>query len=180
MTRAAIIALLAGLATGPAAGQPNGQSVDLPLEYRVKAAYLLNFTRFIDWPPSAFRDPAAPISICILGKDPFGRALDATIEGEKVNSRKLVVRRIQEMPAPESCHIVYIGDRPKDLPATLASLPPGVLTVGEGEAFLRDGGMIAFVLDNRRVRFDIDQSASAKAELKLSSKLLSVARAVER
>jgi hypothetical protein len=150
------------------------------LEYEVKAAFLLNFTKFIEWPATAFADAESPFAICILGKDPFGRALDDIVAGEVVGARKLVVRRLSASPEPRACQVLFADGAQRDTRRLLASLGPGVLTVGEGEGFLRDNGMIAFVLDNRRVRFDINQSAAERAALKLSSRLLNVARAVEK
>lgn len=155
-----------------AAAQPN-------LEYEVKAAFLLNFTKFIEWPPNAFAAADSPFSICILGKDPFGRALDDTVKGEAVNGRKLLVRRLTAAPAPQSCQIAFIDTTEKALAKDVTAIGPGVLTVSDGDRFIDDGGMIAFVLDNRRVRFDINQSAAQAAGLKLSSRLLSVARSVK-
>lgn len=169
-----LIGLLAGFAACAA-----GQAPEKALEYQVKAAFLLNFTKFIDWPPTS-GDAASPIAICILGKDPFGRALDEIVQGEALNGRPLVVQRITLLPAPQSCHIVFIDSSEKDIPKSLSSIGSGILTVGEGEKFARMGGMIAFVIEDRHVRFDINQTAAAKAGLKLSSKLLSVARSVEK
>jgi hypothetical protein len=113
------------------------RAADAQLEYQVKAVFLLNFTKFIEWPAAAFELPVSPVTICILGEDPFGAA----------------------KPLPD--------------------LGPGVLTVGEGETFTREGGMIGLVIDNRRVRFDVNQTAAERAGLKISSKLLSVARDVQ-
>lgn len=165
--------LLAGFAALSAS-----QVVNPTLEYQVEAAFLLNFTKFIDWPAGAFAGRDSPIAICVLGDDPFGRILDDIVQGETVNARKVVVQRISQTPAARTCQVVFIAGGEKDIPKTLSSLGSGVLTVGEGERFLRAGGMIAFVIDDRRVRFDIDQAAAARAQLNLSSKLLSVARAV--
>ena len=148
------------------------------LEYSVKAAFLLNFTKFVEWPPSAFAEPQSPLAICLLGNDPFGRVLDDVVQNETINGRPLTIRRIGQPPAPQLCHVLFIDPALKEPAKLLGSLPPGVLTVGEGDRFLRDGGMIAFVIDNRRVRFDINQAATESNELKLSSKLLSVARSV--
>ncbi|MGO4880342.1 MAG: YfiR family protein [Bryobacteraceae bacterium] len=177
--RAARIALWFGLSAElvltpyRAAAQPK-------LEYEVKAAFLLNFTKFVAWPDGAFAGAASPFTICVLGNDPFGRTLDETASGETVGSRKLVVRRIDEAPAAQACQIVFFGSEGKKPPVSPGSLGSGVLTVGEGQSFTRDGGIIAFVIDNRRVRFDINRSAAERAALRLSSKLLSVARSVER
>jgi hypothetical protein len=150
------------------------------LEYQVKAAFLLNFAKFVEWPSSAFADSDSPVAICILGKDPFGRTIDDLVQGEEANGRKLIVRRMIQLPAPQSCQVVFIEASAKDLAKTLSGLGRGVLTVGEGGSFLRDGGIIAFVIENRRVRFDINQTAAEGAALKLSSKLLSVARSIEK
>ena len=149
------------------------------LEYQVKAAFLLNFAKFVDWQSSAFADPASPLAICIVGKDPFGRGLDDLVQGEMVNGRKLTVHRMTGRPAPKSCQILFTQESGKDAGDTLTGLGPGVLTVGEGDTFLRDGGMIAFRIENRHVRFDIDPKAAEAASLKISSKLLSVARSVK-
>jgi hypothetical protein len=149
-------------------------------EYRVKAAFLLNFTRFVEWPPAAFDGSGAPLTICILGNDPFGNTLDHLVEGESAGGRKLETRRIQEPPRPKACQLLFVGRQEKDIADLIDGLGPGVLTVGEGEPFLRDGGMIAFVLEARHVRFDINQRAADKASLTLSSRLLSVARAVQK
>lgn len=151
-----------------------------PLEYQVKAAFLLNFPKFVQWPTAAFEDASSPIAICILGNDPFGATLDRLVEGETVNGRKLVVRRIHHAPAPGSCQVLFIGRSEPDASKVLAGVGPGVLTVGEGEDFLDQGGIVAFVIENRRVRFDINQAAAARASLVLSSRLLNVARSVEK
>lgn len=152
------------------------------LEYRVKAAFLLNFTRFVEWPPSAFADAQAPLSICILGEDPFGHALEEVMQGESVNGRSLIVRRLSAPPTPQMCQILFIhADAKAEAKEALRALETagkGVLTVGEGDGFLKQGGMIAFVLDNRRVRFDINGTVSQDSGLKISSKLLMVARSV--
>jgi hypothetical protein len=155
-------------------------SAQQPIEYQVKAAFLLNFTKFIEWPPAAFSAPDAPLALCILGEDPFGSALDQIVAGEVVNGRKLSVERIKRAPAPKSCQVVFVGGPEKETLKILPGLGPGVLTVGEGAGFLRSGGMIAFVIDNRRVRFDIHQAPAENAGLALSSKLLTVARSVDK
>ncbi len=167
--------------TAIATGPPSRVAADdgVSLEYRVKAAYLLNFTKFIEWPPETFADASSPFSICIAGDDPFSGLLDRMVEGEAVNGRRLIVRRLAGR-APAACQIVFDAGPPGDRSGSLATLGPGVLTVGEGDTFLREGGIIAFVIENRRVRFDIRQSQAARAGLKISSKLLNVARSVEK
>jgi len=155
-------------------------AADERLEYQVKAAFLLNFTKFIEWPASAFDAPDSPIVICILGDDPFGKTLDQIVAGEVVAGRKIVVQRIRRLPPIKSCQELFVYRQEKEVLKTLPAMGPGVLTIGEGESFVRDGGMIAFVVENRRVRFGINESAAASAGLKLSSKLLNVAKSVEK
>lgn len=186
-SRLSCLALLPGLLWSSggmffrSADFPEPADLDQPsLEYKVKAAFLLNFTKFVIWPPAAFEQEQSPISICVVGDDPFGRALDQIVDGEAVNGRKVVVERLRRAPPAKTCQVMYVSKSEKDVRSTVATAGPGVLTVGEGDDFLRDGGIIAFVLDNNRVRFDINQNAAASGSLTLSSKLLSVARTVKK
>lgn len=152
-------------------------AADEPLEYQVKAAYLLNFTKFIEWPAASFEAPDSSIAICILGDDPFGSTLDAILAGEVVSGRKVSALRLRRAPPPKLCQVLFVNKSQKDALKLLPGLGP-VLTVGDSDNFIRDGGMIAFHLENRRVRFDINQTAAENAGLKLSSKLLNVARSI--
>ena len=156
------------------------QAANEALEYQVKAAFLLNFTKFIEWPASAFVAPDAPIVICVLGEDPFGSLLDQVVSGELVNGRRVVAQRVRNLPAAKTCQVLFVGRVDKGVLKGLPALGQGVLTVGEGEGFLRGGGTIAFVIENRRVRFGISESAAANAGLVVSSKLLNIARSVEK
>ncbi|SRR5579885_2239914 len=158
----------------------NALSAQQPLEYDVKAAYLLNFTKFIEWPESAFADERSPFVICILGHDPFGRVLDNIVHEESVDHRRVVVRRIIDIPAPQTCQMVFVESASQELTKRLAAAARGMLTIGQGTPFVLDGGMIAFVVEDRKVRFDINQTAAENAGLKVSSKLLKVARTVVR
>jgi len=170
----AVAALLA-LAPGVWANEAKPEA-----EYQVKAAFLLNFTRFVEWPAAAFADDTSPFTICVLGADPFGEALDQVVEGESAANRKLEVRRIQLPPAAKSCQVLFVARSEKDVAGIVGGLGPGILTIGEGDGFLRGGGMIAFVLEEHHVRFDINHRAAAKASLNLSSRLLGVARSVKK
>jgi len=149
-------------------------------EYQVKAQFVWRFSEFVEWPASAFESPGSWFSICILGDDPFGSTLDQTVAGEVMGGRRITVQRIKHAPPPQSCQILFVSRSEKDVSTLLQGLGPGVLTVGEGESFVRDGGMIAFAIENRRVRFDINQAAAEHAGLKLSSQLLKVARVVKK
>jgi hypothetical protein len=173
---AIIVCLTMGLSLVPPLSRLSGE----PLEYQVKAAFLLNFTKFIEWPAAAFETPDSPIAICVLGDDPFGSALDQIVAGEVVNGRRVAAQRFNHIPAPKACKVIFVGTSEKDIARLLPELGIGVLTVGEGTSFTRAGGMIAFVIENRRVRFEINRTAAENAGLKLSSKLLTVAKLVER
>lgn len=151
--------------------------VDRSLEYRVKAAFLLNFTKFVEWPASELPE-SRTFGICIVGNDPFGPVLDQIVAGETVNGRKLAVWRMRPNSA-KACQMMFVSKSERDQAQLLASAGPGVLTLGEGDDFLREGGMIAFVIADRRVRFDVDLTPATRAGLKISSKLLNVARSVE-
>jgi hypothetical protein len=155
------------------------RAADEPLEYQVKAAFLLNFTKFTQWPATAFADADSPITICILGDDPFGNTLNQIVEGEVVSGRKVAVQRMKRPPQSKSCQVLFARKSENGL-KVLPAVGHGVLTVGESAGFIRDGGMIAFVLENRRVRFEVNQTAAENAGLTLSSKLLNVAKTVER
>ena len=150
-----------------------------PLEYQVKAAFLLNFTKFIEWPAAAFGNTESPFTICILGNNPFGSALDQIVKDEVVNGRRVTTQYLKQVSAPQTCQILFLNGAGKES-GTLPGLGPGLLTVGEGQNFVREGGMIAFVIDNRRVRFEINQTTAERAGLRLSSKLLGVAKSVEK
>ena len=150
------------------------------LEYQVKAAYLLNFTRYVEWPSEAFEAPGSPVMICVLGRDPFGSVLDATVLGRTTQGRSVHVRRIKSASGAESCHIVFVSRdtwrNRADLPRVLRGL--GVLTVGESDEFAQAGGVIGFVLQNETVRFVVNAEARDRAGLRISSRMLSLAAAV--
>lgn len=149
------------------------------LEYRVKSAFLLNFAKFVDWPQDNAPAASAQLAICVIGDDPFGGALEQMVQGESVGSRRLVARHYASVPQ-QKCDVAFISKPLSEVAQLLRSLGPGVLTVGEGDRFLREGGMIAFVIDDRRVRFDVNQAAARSGSVRLSSRLLSVARSVEK
>jgi len=149
------------------------------LEYQVKAAFLLNFTKFTEWPGSVFPSPTSPFTICIMGTDPFGSSLEQITRGEAVNGHRIAIERIKRGSRPQACQVLFMSRVEKGSGTVLADLGSGVLTVGEGDGFLQDGGMISFVIENRRTRFDVNPTTAEAAGLKLSSRLLSVARSVK-
>jgi hypothetical protein len=158
-----------------------GRAQDAPSEYQVKAAYLFNFLKFVEWPENTFVDPLAPMVIGVVGDDPFGSALPQVVIGKTVQGRDVVIRIYRAGEDLRGAHILFIGSSErKKLPAIFSSLRgSGVLTVGDMEGFLDSGGMIQFVAEDNRVRFAINVDAARRAKLKMSSKLLSLAKTVE-
>jgi hypothetical protein len=157
--------------TAPASAQePN------PLEYQVKAAYLLNFARYAEWPPTAFASPTSPITICLFGRDPFGRQLDETLDGRRVSGRLFRVVR-SARPAGEVCHVAFLGRASVAIREAWLQALQGepTLTVGESADFARAGGMIGFVLADETVRFEINVDAVETAGLQISSRVLALA-----
>jgi hypothetical protein len=158
-----------------------GRAQDALPEYQVKAAYLFNFLKFVEWPEDAFPDSLAPIVIGVVGDDPFGGTLPQLVTGKTVQGRNLVVHTFRTGENLRSAHILFIcASEKKKAPMILSSLRgSSVLTVGDMEGFLEEGGMIQFVNENDRIRFVINLTATSQAKLKLSSKLLSLAKTVD-
>jgi hypothetical protein len=149
-------------------------------EYQVKAAFLYNIAKFVEWPSSSFLDANAPLRICVLGRDPFGEELRDIANDKTVNGRKLQVSQVADLQTARTCHIIFIASSEKaQLKQALEGLRGSdALTVGDTKGFVEQGGMINFVLENDRVRFEVNHKAAEQAGLKVSSKLLNVARAV--
>jgi hypothetical protein len=146
-------------------------------EYQVKAAFLYNFVRFVEWPADAFSDSSAPVVIGVVGDDPFGSKIDQMINGKTANGRPLVLKRFTNIKALTFCHILFICSSEKNnLRQALAAAGAGVLTVGETERFTQMGGIINFTIVDSKVRFAINQVAAERAGLKISAKLLNLSR----
>ena len=148
-------------------------------EYQVKAAFLLNFGKYVEWPAAALAHDA--LAICVLGSDPFGSALDQTLAGRRVGSRRVKARRVADVSAAQGCNILFVSRaKPARLDAVLTGLEgQPILLVGEQERFASKGGIINFVEVNQKIRFEINESAARRAGLKISSKLLKLATIVE-
>lgn len=148
-------------------------------EYQIKAAFLYNFLKFVDWPSQALPETSDAITICVFGDDPFGEALDF-IKDKMVRGRRLAIRRLGPVTNLEACHVLFIGaSEEARVPQVMQSLRgSSVLTVGEMERFAEAGGIINFVLEKNKVRFEINLNSAERAGLKLSSQLLSLAKVV--
>jgi hypothetical protein len=149
-------------------------------EYQVKAAFLFHFAQFVDWPPETFKDAASPLTYCTVGGDPFRGALEATLNGKAVEGRWVRVLHFKEAQEIQGCQVMFIGIADKKfISATMADLKgTPVLTVGESEHFVQEGGMIGFFLEDNKVRFEINLNAAEHAKLKISARLLALAKTV--
>ena len=150
-------------------------------EYQVKAFFLYNFARYVEWPTETFKAANDPIVICILGQNPFGGALELAVAGKLLGARPFVVRQISEIP-PGCCHILFVKSSERRRFRSMAARLKGsaVLSVGETPGFTADGGVINFKLENGKVRFEIDVKAAGREHLRISSKLLSLAQIAKR
>jgi YfiR/HmsC-like len=159
------------------AAQPDS---DQPAEYQVKAAFLFNFAKFIDWPPGAFATTTSPFTICILGADPFGTDLDDSLRGKTVAYRSIVIRRCQSEAETRGCQILFVSrSQSRRISEILQGLHGmNVLVVGESDGFAAEGGAIEFILQQDHVRFRINPEAATRAGLMISSKLLALATIV--
>lgn len=149
-------------------------------EYQVKAAFLYNFAKFVEWPPGSFADASSPLRICVLGQDPFGQELRRVTNEKIVNGHELQVTQLVDVQLARTCHILFIAASER---AQLKRIFEGLrgadaLTVGDSKGFAELGGIINFVMENNRVRFEVNHKAAEQAGLKISSKLLSVAKVV--
>jgi YfiR/HmsC-like len=151
-------------------------------EYQVKAAFLYNFAKFVEWPAGTFAKASDSVEICIVGQNPFGSTLEDMVQGKKIGERTFTVRRLPDTQQASGCQIVFIGAAEwKRTPALLEALRgAGILTVGETGDFTALGGVIGFKLDGTRVRIQIALEAAERSRLRISSKLLSLAEIVKR
>ena len=176
---AAVIALAIAAAVG-LASVPVPVAAGSPTEHQVKAAFLYNFANFVEWPPAALGPAGTPLKVCVIGADPFGGVLDEAFRDQVVQGRKVQIVRGQTLEALGRCHILFLPQseqgRWKDLVRELHGTP--TLTVADGPPLARQGGIINFVIEAQRVRFEINPIAAEQCGLRISSKLLTLAKVV--
>jgi hypothetical protein len=166
-------ALIAAALAAPVSAVP-------PTEHQVKAAFLYNFANFVEWPPDALGPAGAPIKVCVVGVDPFGGALDDAFRGQSVQGRRAEIVRGPSLTALGRCHILFLSQSEQRRWLELVKEVQGspTLTGGDGPPLARQGGMVNFIVEAKRVRFEINKTAAEQAGLRISSKLLSLARLV--
>ncbi len=163
------------LISGLLAGQAEIESSSRVPEYALKAAFLLNFAKYVEWPPTAFEDQTAPITIAVIGRDPFGPELEASLKGRVVRGRPLKIRRIGRPTDIADLHMLFVprGEERK-MPEILAR-SQAVLLVGESPGFCRLGGALSILIEDGKPRIEANPDAAARSELKIDAKLLKVA-----
>lgn len=170
-----VAAFLANLFVGSAVS-PQSE----PSEYQVEAAFLFNFTKFVEWPDGSFDSPQAPIVVGIIGDDPFGDDLDRMIAGQIVQGHRLVIRRERWGDDLRRCQVLFVSASEHDHRSRILESvhSAGVLTVSDMEGFAEAGGVIEFVVEQKRVRFIVNLDAATQDRLRVSAKLLALARVI--
>jgi len=160
---------------------PARAEVSLPdglTEYEIKAGFLYNFTKFVEWPSEAFANASAPIIVGIVGANPFGKLLTTAARGTTVNGREVLIKQLREDEDLKGCHILFVSSSERKHTAQILEKLAGanVLTVGEGDGFIAAGGMIAFVEESNKIRLVINLERASAARLRISAKVIQVAR----
>ena len=161
----------------------SARAADEPLasEYQVKAAFLINFPKYVEWPDNAFADKNSPVVIGMLGETRVTGELQKIITGRTVNGHGFVLKQLNSIEEVIGCHIVFIAaDQQQHAPDFLAKLKnTSVLTVGESDDFLDNGGIVNLARRDHKIALEVNLAAAANARIKISSKLLSVASVVK-
>jgi len=177
----AIICLISAMVLG-------GHAEDLDSsdssEYLIKAGFIYNFAKLVEWPAAAFAQPDSPIVIGILGDDPFGATLDRIVADKKINGRGFVVKRLKwtkDFKDLKDCNILFVSSSETEHLDSLVDavkwLP--ILTIGDATGFAKRGGIMNFTLEDNKVRFEVNVEAAKHADLTISSRLLTLARIVQ-
>jgi YfiR/HmsC-like len=165
-----------------AGGGQLSRAQSIEAEYRVKAAFIFHFAQLVDWPPDTPIDTENSLFLCTLGEDPFQGTLESSVAGKLIGSRVMRIRHLAEVQDLQSCQILFIGKgQSRRIPAVVAALHNApVLTVGDIAGFIGAGGMIGFLLQDNKIRFEINLAAANSARLKIGSRLLMLAQTVIR
>lgn len=172
--------LLAAGVTACSAASVYAQSREAS-EYQIKAAFLYNFAKFVEWPPEKSGGAGGPITICIVGENPFGNILDELTTGKTINGRPVLISRLKPGQDLKGCQIAFISSAERNQFKSIFQNAnrADVLTVGETDGFAALGGVIDFIREEGKVHFEVNVDAAQRTNLKISSKLLSLARIVK-
>lgn len=181
LTSSAVL-LLAGMVSGVLPIAASAQD-DIAMDYQVKAAFMVNFPKYVDWPADAFASTNSPIKVAMFGDENVAREFEAMIQGGLViDGHPVVLKRIQsEADLTGGCQILFIATSERARVSTILEKLKGspVLLVGESDNFLEQGGMVNLVPKNRKIRLQINLAAARQAHLRISSRLLVAADVVK-
>lgn len=167
--------LLVGLFTVLLPALASGES-----EGPIKAAFLFNFARYVEWPPVAFENETAEIRLCVMGESAFDQVVTATVSGRRVGSRPVAVEKVESLDVASGCHLLYL-DETVEVPAPVVADRLGelaIFTISDQLGFAAEGGIANFILVDQKIRFEINPSAARRAGLRISSSLLRLAKRV--
>lgn len=187
MRRPRLLIIILTLLLASVAPSAHAQDASASSEYLVKAGFIYNFANLVQWPSTAFSQSDSPIVISILGQDHFGATLDRVFEGKKVNGRPFVIKRLKtvnellkSVAELKDCQILFVSSSEmahlNDAIQIVKGIP--VLTIGETPGFANQGGIINLVLEDNKVRFEVNVDAAKQADLNISSRLLALAKIV--
>jgi hypothetical protein len=171
-----LLCCLAGVVSGAGAESPSSK------EQQLKARFIYNFLKFVEWPANRFQDTNAPLIIGVTGKGSISAALETTVKGRKINGRELIVKVVNSPETAKATHLLFVAPTEDGRFDTWLSGLAGacVLTVGESDQFGKSGGIIRFMPDGDKLRFEINMDAADQAGLKISAQLQKLAKAVRR
>jgi len=173
------LAAAIGLILSPASGWA-GEKEDAAREYAVKAAFLYQFAKYVEWPEGTFKDPDAPIVLGVVGVSPFGSALEELNSGARTNQRSFSIKYYRSIEERESCHMLFIcsseANHVEEILEKVGNAP--VLVVGDSPGLAEKGVAINFLIEDNKVRFEANPEAAKQAHLQISSKVLRLAKAV--
>lgn len=154
-----------------------GQATD---ESQAKASFLFNLAKFVEWPAESFKSPNDPILCCMLGDGPYERKLEQITNPQYIEKRRFIFQHVVSASQLSGCHMLFVNPLERKRWGTLSSEVKGrsILTVGESEEFISEGGIIRFNLDNGKVRMQINVDAAGQEKLRINSRLLNLARIV--
>jgi hypothetical protein len=174
LLRAAVL-LLAMAAIAPLTGPARAEAPSAP-EYQLKAVFIYNFDQFVEWPEGAFAKSDSPLVITVLGDNPFGNVLEQVTRGKRIRGHEIVVHYAQDVARIGQTHVLFVAAPYNQNPAELLRGLTGVLTIGDTDNFAEAGGMIRFYSERSKLRFEINTRAAEKAGIRVSAKLLHLAR----
>jgi hypothetical protein len=185
MRKAGILIVLISLLSAMAYGShAEGLESSSSSEYLIKAGFIYNFAKLVEWPATAFPQPDSPIVIGILGDDPFGATLDRIVADKKIDGRGFVVKRIKwtrELKDLKTCNILFVSSSEREhidgVVDAIKWLP--ILTIGDTPGFASHGGIMNFTLEDNKIRFEVNVEAAKHADLTISSRLLTLAKIVQ-